>query len=127
MAGRKSGAKDAETFAKLRAKYLEQDAAASDLRSHLQSYYGGNVQWASAAQRKKLERLEAARDRTASKIFALIERVSPRDFSRGFPSYWVAGKLKWGDVLTTGALSETPPAAYGYSDRDMQALTGPVR
>ena len=118
---------DAVRFAKLRADYLAKDATLTAYRNELDRKYS-DAKWAGRGEKAKLAQITVARERVGEKIYTLLDRLNPyRNEWRGFPSYWVRGELTWEDAITLGRMKATPPAAYGYSTRDMEALSGPVR
>lgn len=85
---------------------------------HLTIKTGGNVRWASATERKKLDKLDAQRERVGEKMFAMLEKHSPRDWMHGVPSWWIYSKLTWADAMKAPGepLSTSPPAAFGYRE-----------
>ncbi len=108
---------DRDRWEKLRADYLAADSARRDLSIQLSLKYGPGFQtsWASKAEQKKVEQLRNRLDRIRGKMFAIVERVSPRDWGRGVPAHWIASDLSWDDVVRpiNESLSVTPPLAYG--------------
>lgn len=108
---------DRERWEKLRADYLTTSRAARDIDIQLSLKYGPGFQlgWASKTEQKKLHQLRQRLDRIGDKMFAILERVSPRDWSRGVPTHWLREKLSWEDAVRPlgEPLSVTPPLAYG--------------
>jgi hypothetical protein len=108
---------DRDRFDALRAAYLDASGA---LQAHvitLELKYGGSTQWASTTEKRKLEQLRARQHRAGDKLFALIQRVSPRDWSTGVPTCYVYGELSWDDATRPLAepLAVSPPCAYGHT------------
>jgi hypothetical protein len=108
---------DREKWGKLRADYLATRRAFDDLDIQLSVKYGPGFQrgWASKTEQKKVDQLRQRLDRTRGKMFAIVERVSPRDWGRGVPAHWIASDLSWEDAVRpiNEPLSVTPPLAYG--------------
>lgn len=75
--------------------------------------------WMLKGERAKLERYQAAMDRASDSLFAVLESSSPRAWGSTVPHHWIMSELTWQDVVTDGALSVTPPPAYGYTQRDV--------
>lgn len=82
--------------------------------------YGHNfqTQWLSTAQKKKLEKLRDAKEKTGEKIYELVARISPRQWDRGVPSWWVRSELTWEDAIRpkNEPLSVIVPGSYGVPD-----------
>ena len=118
MAANASRAPTAEQWNKLRADYLEADRAYHALDNELSYKYGSKhgYEWASTTERKKLEQLRKRKDRVGEKMFAILEKVSPRDWAHGVPAHWIYEKLSWEDAVRPAnePLSVTTPTAYGY-------------
>ena len=108
---------DRERWEKLRADYLATSRTFRDLDIQLSVKYGPGFQrgWASKAEQKKVEQLRNRLDRIRGKMFAIVERVSPRDWGRGVPAHWIASDLSWEDAVRpiNEPLGVTPPLAYG--------------
>jgi hypothetical protein len=110
---------DSNRWHKLRADYLTASKTATDLEIALRVRYGNNgVHWASKSEKKRLETVKARKDRIGSKMFEILERVSPRHWGSGVPAYWLYEKLSWEDAVRPlhEPLSVTPPLAYGATE-----------
>lgn len=113
---------DHAKFEKLREQHREAAAAAWDARSALSLKYGPNGErWAKASEKAKLEKLTKKDETIRDRFFELLDRISPRTW-RGVPSHWLMDKLTWEDAVTHGPLTHRPPPAYGYSERDLDAM-----
>jgi hypothetical protein len=108
----------AEQWHKLRSDYLEAERAYDDLDNELSYKYGSKHghEWASRIERKKLDQLRKRKDRIGEKMFAILDKVSPRDWHHGVPAHWIYSKLSWEDAIRPAnePLSVAPPTAYGY-------------
>lgn len=102
---------------KLQGQYREKDEQYESLRRDLQIRHG-DVRWAPATPKKKLDRLAAQRDKIGDKMFDMLDKHSPRDWMHGVPSWWIYLKLPWADAIRPAdePLSETPPTAHGYRE-----------
>lgn len=113
-------ATDKKRWDDLHAAYARAHEAELAYEIELSAKYGHNFQrqWLSKGQRDKLESLQARKDKIGEKIFELITRVSPRDWSSGVPSWWVQSKLTWEDAIRPAnePLSVVVPGSYGYPD-----------
>lgn len=76
--------------------------------------------WMTNSEITRLERFRAAQDREGEKMFALLERISPRDWRSGVPYVWVMESLSFEDAVTDGALSTVPDVAYGQTEADVR-------
>jgi hypothetical protein len=104
----------AERWGRLRAQYLEDARARSDLDVRLSVRYG-RIAWAPRAEQKKFAQIGARMDRTGAKMMQILDTVSPRNWHHGAPSRWVYGELTWDDAIRPldEPLSVTPPLPYG--------------
>jgi hypothetical protein len=100
---------------KLRSQYLALQEEERDYEISLRVRYGDNIKWTSKTEQKKLESLRAKSDKVGKKMFTLIEKVSPRDWSSGVPSHWILKSLDWENVIRplNEPLSVVPPLSYG--------------
>jgi hypothetical protein len=105
-------------FHKLRAQWLEAYAAYEKQLISLRVKYGGHTEWASRGEQKKLEQLDGRVKRLGEKIFALVQKASPRDWSYGVPAGYIYRDVPWEDVVRPVGepLSRTPPLAYGQTE-----------
>lgn len=117
---RKATKADHVKFHKLRAQFIEADAAREEYERALSLKYQ-KAHWASTTERKKLEALVKKVSVYYDRFFALLYDISPREW-RGVPAYWIVEKLSWDDAVTTGPLAVRPPPGRGYDDRDLDAL-----
>lgn len=114
-------AADKTRWDKLHAQYKTAYDAALDFRLGLERRYGASGSssmwrsWITAGERNKLEKLEARRDKIGDKIFDLVTKVSPRDWSTGAPAFWVRSELTWEDAIRPVGepLSVVVPAPWG--------------
>src|SRR4051812_4673262 len=81
-----------------------------------------DVAYAPKGKRELLDRLAARVNRDSAKLYALLDRVSPRDWRTGVPVAYVHARLTWHDATTRAELGAVPPAAYGGSDATMRAF-----
>lgn len=91
------------------------DAYDRQLHSHYGRY---ETNWLTKTQRAKLEALRAKEDKIGEKIFELVTRVSPRNWSYGVPSWWVRRELTWEDAIRpkNEPLSVVVPGSWGSRD-----------
>lgn len=82
----------------------------------------GDLAYATRTARAQLDRLSARVDRYGNKLYALLDRVSPRDWRSGVPVSHVHTRLTWHDATTREALGTVPPPAYGGTDTQMRAF-----
>ena len=114
---------------KLRAQYRAADEAASAQRIAMRVHYGDAYwqQWSSRADKSKLEKLNARRDKIGEKLMAMVLRLSPRGeaWNTGAPAHWIRGNLSWEDMIRPRGepLSVVVPAPYGST----HGLTDPRR
>jgi len=101
----------------LRASFLVADEAARAQEIAMRVKWGdaGWRNWASKGEKSKLERLEDRRDKIGGKLFDLLQKVSPRDWSSGAPVFWIYRDLTWEDATRPAnePLSVVVPAPYG--------------
>jgi hypothetical protein len=113
---------DRERWEKLQGEFrrLTDEMTKVEVEAHVKWGPHG-LRYASRALQTKHQRLKASRDRVYEKIFAMTQKLSPRDWGTGVPTWWVAGKLTFDDLVRPigEPLSVTPPLAYGAT-RPMQ-------
>lgn len=106
-----------EKFDALRAKYLAASAKWKEQDVVFSLKYGSGYRdsWLKSSDRKARERSYAAVEKTGDALFAHVQSISPRDWSRGVPQYWVLGELTFEDAVRPvgEALSVVPPLSYG--------------
>ena len=96
-------------------------------RDLLCSRYGPQGwRWAKAAERKRLEALERREEKAKNTALRWLEQHSPRCWEHGVPLVWIRTSLDFLDARTEGALSVTPPPAYGHTEREMEAFAAPL-
>lgn len=96
--------------------------AVRDFRLTLAVRYGGNVHYASATEKRQLEKLEQTARRKEQIFVDLVQIISPRDWTRGVPAHWVISSLTVDDAITAGQLTVIPPPAWGYTDQDSRVF-----
>jgi hypothetical protein len=84
-----------------------------------------SVYW-TKGEREKGERIDAAIDRSSDRMFAVLDAVSPRNWRRRVSWAWIMEHLTWEDATTSGPLSETPQAAYGWLPRELEQFAEAV-
>ena len=113
-------ATDKKRWDDLHAALAKAEAAELAYEIELGAKYGHNFSssWLSKGQKTKLESLRAKKNKIGEKIYELVERISPRDWSSGVPSWWVRSKLTWEDAIRpkNEPLSVVVPGAYGSRD-----------
>jgi hypothetical protein len=111
---------DKKRFDSLRADLTKKSEALLAYEIELGRKYGHNfqTQWLSAGQKKKFEKLREAKDKVGEKIYELVARVSPRQWDRDVPAWWVREKLTWEDAIRPKdePLSVVVPGSYGVPD-----------
>jgi len=87
------------------------------------------TQWLSSTERKKLEKLRDAKEKVGEKIYELVDRISPRRWDQGVPSWWVRERLTWEDAIRPAdePLSVVVPGAFGYHDGYVKESNARVR
>lgn len=112
-------AKSPEMLELLRSKWRAERGKASALRQKIEDKYGRpfyiNAPW---RKREMIDRATKREDKAADRIFAWLEKYSPRSWRTGVPAHWVCESLTYDDALTPGRLSVTPPCAYGSYPSD---------
>jgi hypothetical protein len=110
---------DKKRWDDLHAAYAKAEDAESAYGLSFVSKYGSQYErsWLTRGQQKKLEDLRDRKDKIGDKIFELVERVSPRDWSHGVPAHWIRRDLTWEDAIRPKSepLSVVPPLSYGSS------------
>lgn len=109
---------DRRRFEQIRERYIQAEEAYQEAEIKLGARWGHARNWKTylkAADRKRLERLSAAKEREKDKFFELLQRISPRDWTYGVPSHWVVEKLPYEDAVRPAnePLSVEPPMAFG--------------
>lgn len=116
-----------EQFDLALAKWRELDCIASQYRIDMDCKYGQGprYRWTRKEQteyEKHLKRTDKAQD----KFLALLQAVSPRDWSHVVPISWILAKLTW-DMAISSDTIETPEPAFGYTLNHARQWAGPVR
>ena len=115
-----ASASDKKKWDELHAKLVAASEAELAYEIELGAKYGHNFQsqWLSKGQKTKLEALRAKKDKIGAKIYELVTRVSPRDWSYGVPAWWVRSELTWEDAIRpkNEPLSVVVPGSYGSPD-----------
>ena len=115
-----------DRFNKLQEQVRALDATRTELEIDLRVKYSA-VCYASKTERKRLDALRARIDKTADRLFAMLDEISPRGWRSGAPWHWIITQLTYDDAVSSGQLAVVPPPAYGYNDRDMQLFAQPIK
>ena len=122
-------ATDKKRWDDLHAALAKADEAVEEIEHQFRLKYGHSYQssWLKKTDRDKLEKLRDRADKIGEKIFELVDRISPRDWASGVPSWWVRHDLTWEDMIRpkNEPLSVVPPLSYG-STTPMQEGRGRV-
>jgi len=113
-------ASDKKKWDDLRAALAKTDSEQETLESALRGKYGMNYQrsWLGRGDQARLDKLREKADKIGEKIYEIADRLSPRRWDQGVPSWWVRHNLTWEDMTRPAdePLSVVVPGAYGYSD-----------
>jgi hypothetical protein len=118
-------AKERAAWEKLQAQYNATENVLDELRADVSFKYGpGGEHWASTGETNKLRKLRDRMSRIGDRMFAILERVSPRSWGQGAPAWWIYSKLSFDDVIRPKGerLSVTPPGAYGQTEAEREAF-----
>ena len=111
------GASDRERFDGLRAKYLAAREKAFAIDREFHARYGGGYQtrWLKAGERTRLEAARERQSKAQTAFYEHLQSISPRDWSYGVPSHWLADSLSYEDAVRPAneKLSVVPPLSYG--------------
>lgn len=86
----------------------------------------GQIAYAPRRVTTALEKLETRVSREEARLWALVNAVSPRDWTHSIPAWWIWRSLTWADATTTQRLAQLPPPAYGYTTSDVERFAEPV-
>lgn len=112
-------AADKKRWDELHTALAKATEAKDEFDRQLHAHYGRyEDQWLTKTQRAKLTALRAKEDKIGEKIFELVTRVSPRDWSYGVPVWWVRRELTWEDAVRpkNEPLSVVVPGSWGSPD-----------
>ncbi len=113
-------AADKKRWDDLHAALAKAEAATREYELSLVRTYGANFNrsWLTRPQQKKLEAFQERADKIGEKIFELVTKISPRDWSYGVPTWWVRRELTWEDAIRPKGepLSVVVPGSYGSRD-----------
>lgn len=112
-------------FAELRTKWRAAHAERCRWQGFL-TFAHGDVAFASAPGRRRLDRLRAAEDRAAQRFYAHLTAISPRRWDTGVGVHWTLTELTFTDAVTAGQLTVTPPPAYGATREQLAQFAAPV-
>lgn len=104
---------------KAQARYRAVDEAISAFKGELARVF--RLEYPSRGERRRLDELNARRDRAADAVFAILEQhPAPRDWRHGVPAWWVAEKLSYEDAYRplNEPLSVTVPLGYGMREHE---------
>jgi hypothetical protein len=107
---------DRERWDKLQSEFRRLTDEMTKVESEAHVKWGPHgLRYASRTLQTKHGKLVASRNRVYEKIFAMTQKLSPRDWGTGVPTHWIAGKLTFDDMVRPQSepLSVTPPLAYG--------------
>jgi len=108
---------DETRFTTLQQQIRTLDADVQDLTINAQLHYQ-SVCYAPRSLQNKIEKLRERQRKAEHKLFDLLTRVSPRDWTRGVPCWYIWRKLTWQDAITADALSVVPPPAFQHTPQD---------
>ena len=103
----------------LRAAFVGADEAVRTQEIRMRVKWGDASwrNWASKAEKTKLEKLYERRSKIGDRIFEMLLKVSPRGeaWRTGAPVFWIYHDLTWEDAIrpTNEPLSVIVPAPYG--------------
>lgn len=109
-------------FAALRERCVAAHTALAEYKAAMQRKYGFHydawIHQMTTAEDRKHDSLQKKRDKADDKLFALLDKISPRNWRSGAPAHWVATKLPYEDAVRPldERLSVTPPIAYGHRE-----------
>jgi hypothetical protein len=113
-------------FHKLQGDLKAARGALATLGAVLDARYGSR-QYARAAERHRLARLDARVSKLSDAYFALLREISPRSWESCVPWAWVIESLTFEDATTRGPLSVVPPHALMFAPADVRALAAPIK
>jgi hypothetical protein len=121
--------KNETKFNKIRADALKLKQEVSEFDDRIMRKYGFRqiafYQMNKADQNQK-DKFRKRQDRLLDRMMKLLEEISPRYWRSTIPAYWVLEELTYEDAITDGQLVATPPAAYGYTETDVQRFCRPT-
>lgn len=117
----------AEQWQRSQEAYRRAQEALEGVERNLRLQYG-DIFWARAGDRKRLDALRARRDRIANQMIGFLIKYSPRGegWRYGVPLHWICAELTFEDALTSEALSVVPPLAYGQTVERRAAFCAPI-
>lgn len=116
-----------EKFEAIRRRYLAAAERRSQAADSVRLRYGpSGYVYATKAERERRDRADAAMSRESDKMFALLDKVSPRRWRSGVAAWWVMERLSWEDAITTGPLSTLPQPGYGTTVKEIERFAEAV-
>lgn len=127
---RSGNAADHRKFIAIKTKWFELRRKQEEYESMLFHRYGKHnppSNWLSAVDKKKADAIRDQMNKTSHRMHELLERVSPRDWSRGIAAHWIMDNLSWEDAITTGPLSMIPHASYGTTQAEVDRFARAIQ
>lgn len=119
-------ARKRERFAHLQSAWARADEKMHDYDYQLRHDYGSAL-YAPNGKRERSRRLDRAEGLACDRFLRFLKELNPaRDWSRGFPVGYLLHTLTYADAVTLGRMENTPPPAFGYTQADAEAFSGPV-
>ena len=121
---------DRARFERIRARYLAVEDRRTALEASFLRHYRKHAPFDHellTSERQRRDAIRVAGDKVGDAMFALLDRISPRPWRTGVPYTWIMLHLTWDDATTAGALTVTPPPAWGASHNDVARFAAPVR
>lgn len=107
-------------FDALRARYVELTQKRDAHDDAMRAKYGSGYyeSWLKRSEKLRSEKLRNAYEAVGDKLFAHVQAISPRDWSRGVPMCWVLMDLTYEDAVRPlgEPLSVVPPMSYGATE-----------
>lgn len=104
-------------FNKLHAAYMAAKAKLDEHETKLRGSCGDErgTLWPTPTEQRKRNQLREKTTKAQDAFFEYLQSVSPRDWSRGVPAYWLYESLTFADAArpVNEQLSVVPPMAHG--------------
>lgn len=108
-------------FVSIKAAIARCSTKVDTVRAELEAKYGGPsymaVMRATQTEKNRYDQAIAAMDRNSDRLYTMLDQISPRDWRRGVPTFWVTTELTYEDAVRplNEKLSVVPPCAAGHS------------